>query len=95
MYGIVIPYKTYIETPTNLTLSEVLNEGEDIQGIFTGREGDFVIIGKVLKIVDDKNIQPIIIPELKLHEELLIKTIIKEKYGFSGEFNYYFIMKIK
>lgn len=93
MYGILISYKKYLETSTNLTINDVLNESEDIQGIFTGRQGDFIIIGKVLKIIEEKNLEPIIIIKLALHQELTIKNIVKNNYGFDGEFNYYFIKK--
>jgi len=92
MYGILVSYDTYLDTRTNDTIADVLNDdNDDIQGIFTGREGDFMIVGKVLKIVDNNNKEPLIIPELETVDELIIRNTVTERYGFKGEFHYYFI----
>lgn len=89
MYGILIPFKQYLELDTGNTVEEVLKGDDGIQGIFTGRNGDFMIIGKVLPIEDDGN--PQVVPELDENDMIFIKTTVNKKYDLHGEFHYYFI----
>ena len=92
MYGIVVMYEEYLETKTSNTIEELLKNTEDVQGIFTGRYEDFVIVGKILKYVDGSK-NPHIVPELSLHERMIIEKQINEKFGITGESHYYFIKK--
>jgi len=92
MYGILVSYDTYREATTKYTIADVLTQDEDdIRGVFTGRDGDFMIVGKILRTLDTENKEPLIIPELDAVDELIIKNIVTERYGFKGEFHYYFI----
>lgn len=95
MYGILMSYTDYLNANTFNSIDEALKEDEDIQGIFTGRSGDFIIVGKVLKTIDVNNTEPLIVPELAKIDEIAIANIIEEKYGFVGTFHYYFIKKYK
>ncbi len=92
MYGILISFNSYLDTKTNQTLDDVLKGDDYIQGIFTGRNGDFMIIGQILEIVED-NDEPLIVPQLMSAEESLTRVTIEERYGIYGEFHYYFIKK--
>lgn len=102
MYGIIISYKEYEEKVVNpmkySNMRIFLDEDEDIHGIFTGRDGNFIIIGKVLESMaddcDDGN-DPLIVPELEAVDMLIIENMIKDRYGFTGDFHYYFITKYK
>lgn len=89
MYGILVPFKQYLELDTGNTVEDVLKVNDGIQGIFTGRNNDFMIVGKVLPVKDDGN--PQVVPELDEFEIIHIKTIVNQKYGLYGEFHYYFI----
>jgi len=93
IYGIIISYTTFLDTNTHETLEEILSEESDIQGIFTGRNGDFLIIGKVLETDETKDNEPLIVPELAEIDILMTKFLIKKRYGFEGEFHYYFVKK--
>ena len=91
MYGILVLYDTYLETRTMNTVDDVLNGDDDIQGIFTARNGDFMIIGKRMNISNAKS--PIRVPELTELEVFEIENTMKKKFGLEGEFYYYFIKK--
>jgi hypothetical protein len=92
MYGILVSYDTYLEAQAMYTLVDTMNQdGDDIRGVFTGRNSDFMIVGKILRIVDAENKEPLIVPELELIDEMIIKNLVTERYGFKGEFHYYFI----
>jgi len=93
MYGILVPYSKYLEINTINTIEDVLEGSNDIQGIFTGRDSDFMIIGKVIETVE--NDKPHIIPELNDFEMNKIKNLVNEKYELNGEFHYYFVTKVK
>ena len=93
MYGILVPYSKYLEINTINTIEDVLEGSNDIQGIFTGRDSDFMIIGKVIETVE--NDKPHIIPELNDFEMNKIKNLVNEKYELNSEFHYYFVTKVK
>ena len=93
IYGILLSYNTYLETKTGETIDDVLKNTNDVEGIFTGRDGDFVIIGRILETVDGESSEPIIIPQLLAEEESLTRVTIEEKFGITGEFHYYFVIK--
>lgn len=93
MYGILVSYNVYLETETNNTVDDILKEDNGIQGIFTGRNGDFMIVGKVLKTIGVNDKEPLIVPELSALDELVVKNLVNKKYNFIGEFHYYFIRK--
>jgi len=92
MYGIVVSYDEYLETKITNTIEELLKNSDDIQGIFTGRYKDFVILGKILEYVDNsKNLY--VVPKLNSAEEFMIRKEIRKKFGIEGECHYYFIRK--
>lgn len=93
MYGTLMSHDAYLDIKTNDTIEDVLDGNDDIEGIFTGRNGDFVIFGRVLETVDVKNDKPYVIPQLLPEEESLTRTVIEEKFNVTGEYHYYFIIK--
>lgn len=101
MYGIIISYNEYEERVVNpmkySNMKIFIDDDEEIRGIFTGRDGKFIIIGKVLDsmVDDDDSREPLIVPELESIDRLIIERSIKERYGFTGDFHYYFIAKYK
>lgn len=92
MYGILVSYNTYLEINVNKTVEDVLKGDDGIQGIFTGRNGDFMIIGKVLGTVGDHN-EPYVVPEIDINEQGEIEGSVYAQFGLEGEFHYYFIKK--
>ena len=92
MYGILMSYKTYLDLETGHTIEDVLKGDDGIQGIFTGRNGDFIIIGKVLGTVEDNN-EPHKIPEIDVNEQGEIEGDVYAQFGLEGEYHYYFIKK--
>ena len=93
MYGILVSYNTYLELNVNKTVEDVLKGDDGIQGIFTGRDGDFMIIGKVLGTVDEKNKEPYEVPEIDICEQGGIEGSVYAQFGLEGEFHHYFIRK--
>lgn len=90
MYGIVVPYRKYKER------IEEFNPDDDVQGIFSGRDGKFIILGKVLSCTDEEypligDELPYEVPVLDKIDEIIIQSLVKDKYGVEGIFHYYFI----
>lgn len=92
MYGILVSYDTYLEINTNQTVEDVLKGDDGIQGIFTGRNGDFMIIGKVLGMVEESKAL-YVVPEIDVNEQGEIEASVYSQFGLEGEFHYYFIRK--
>ena len=92
MYGTLMSHEAYLDLETGYSIEDVLKGDDGIQGIFTGRNGDFMIIGTVLETVEN-NKEPHVVPELETAEESLIRVTIEEKYSIKGEYHYYFIRK--
>ena len=93
MYGIVISHDKYLETDTGNTIEEVLINTQEVQGVFAGRDSDFVIVGSVLKEVDADTPEPHEVPVLTRWEEIVIESRIKKKFGISGYCHYYFVTR--
>ena len=94
MYGVLVSYDTYLNTKTSKTVDDLLKGNDDIHGIFTGRDGNFVLIGKVLKTLEDIN-EPHIVPEISEFEMQDIQKLVNEKYVFNGDFHYFFIKETR
>ena len=92
MYGILVSYKSYLDLETTPTIEDVLKGDDGIQGIFTGHNGEFMIIGKVLGTVEDNN-EPHVVPEIDVNEQGEIEGSVYAQFGLEGEFQYYFIKK--
>ena len=94
MYGIVVSYETYINTNSGKnTIEEMMINTNDVQGIFTGRGADFVIVGTVLKEVDPETQDPHEVPVMTRTGESMVANQIEEKFGISGEAHYYYITR--
>jgi len=86
IYGIVVPYMK--------ELIEMYGQQNDIFGIFYGRDGKFIILGKILVESDSFGTdKPFIIPNLNKIDELIVQQQVFEKFGVEGKFNYYFVAK--
>jgi hypothetical protein len=94
MYGILISYHTYLEIDTKhtQTIDDILRGDDGIQGIFTGRDGDFIIIGKILGTVDEYT-ETYVVPEIDVNEQGEIEGSVFAQFGLEGDFHYYFIKK--
>ena len=93
MYGIVVSYETYLDSKTGNTIEEVIINTKEVQGIFAGRDSDFVIVGKVLKEVTPETAEPHEVPVLTSTGENMIEYSIKEKFGITGDAHYYFVTR--
>jgi len=92
MYGTIVSYKAYLDLKTMCVIEDVFNPDNNIQGIFTGRDAEFIIIGSVLDTVTDDG-EAQIIPELNDAEMCIVRGLVKQKYGITGDFYYYFVKK--
>jgi len=93
MYGIVVSYDDYLEAKTGNTIEEVLANTNDVQGIFAGRDSDFIIVGSILKNINEETAEPHEVPVMTRTGEDIIRDRIKDKFDISGESHYYFITK--
>jgi len=93
MYGIVVSYETYLDSKTGNTIEEVIINTEHVQGIFAGRDSDFVIVGKVLKEVTPETAEPHEVPVMTRTGEAMVINDVKERFGISGEGHYYFVTR--
>ena len=92
MYGTIVSYKAYLDLRTMCVVDDIFEPNNDIQGIFTGRDAEFIIVGKVLE-TKENNGDAHVVPELNDAEINIVRGLIKMKYGIQGEFHYYFVNK--
>lgn len=88
IYGIVVPYKKIKDK-----IKEYEHTG-DAFGVFFGKDGKFIILGKVLD--EDQyfgNDKPFIISTLEEIDEFIIRNQVKDNFGITGKFHYYFVVK--
>lgn len=115
MYGISVPFewhyeweaengKDFYDTFEKFMQDSAFNldvtHSDGIFCLFDGRDGRFIIIGKVLKKSDDDepfigSEEPIKIDEISNTEKLIIQSKVLEYFGLKGEFNYYFVTKYR
>jgi len=99
MYGTVVQYNWYKEWEASTgrsfyaTFSNYMNDEIDTDNmmcLFDGRDGKFIIIGKVL--AGKKSTEnPIIVPELDEIDKFSIQSEVRAKFDLEGEFHYYFV----
>lgn len=93
MYGIVVSYETYLNSKTGNIIEEHIINTEDVQGIFTRRDSEFVIVGRVLNEITPETEEPHEIPVMGKQDEQLIIADVKQRFGITGETHYYFITR--
>jgi hypothetical protein len=105
MYGISVPYnwhkeweietgKDFHDTFEDFTTEDINNN--EIFCLFDGRDGKYIIIGKVLEKTDERQTflgddKPIVIPKMTMWDKDCVKRKVKKYFGLTGEFNFYFI----
>jgi hypothetical protein len=91
MYGLRVPYNRYFEWEVGTGRKMPVGIYGDIFCSFNGRDGAWVIVGKKIRVGSYES--PILIPELTETEENEISASVKDKFGFEGNFHYYFIIE--
>jgi len=95
MYGVSIPYERYtqlLDNP-NEDLEDYDGDEENTYTFFYSRDGKYVIIGRVLEILNDE--LPYELPELMEIDKIMIMRSIYERFGIDDEFHYFFIKHSK
>ena len=93
IYGIVVPIASQEKWD--------LGGSEDISILFNTRDGEVVIIGRILKYhqIDTSTSysEPLSIDDLKLNsaDELIIQNSVGRKFGVAGEFHYYLVSQVR
>jgi hypothetical protein len=69
---------------------------DDISCLFNTRNGECVIIGKILDQSGNGQLglnEPLSIDDLRMHEadELIIRKSVEKQFEITGEFHYYFV----
>ncbi len=115
MYGIHMPYdwhkewegktgkdfhNTFEEFMKDNAFNTNISHKDGIFCLFDGRDGRFIIIGRVLAKTTDEDPfiasdEPYKVPQLLPIEEDGIKARVKKYFGLEGEFNYYFITRYR
>lgn len=91
MYGILIPYDKYKEWENGTGRKFPVGTYGDIFCLFNGRDGKYVIVGKKIRASNSES--PILVPELTAFEEYEIRLSVLDKFGFEGDFHYYFVIE--
>lgn len=91
MYGLRVPYKRYFEWEVGTGRKMPVGIYGDVFCYFNGRDGKQVIIGKKIRASNHES--PILVPELTEFEEHEIRLSVLDKFGFEGEFHYYFVIE--
>lgn len=112
MYGICLPFEWHIEWEKAEnkdfyeTYEAFMNDdifidnssnNKKIYCLFDGRDGRFIIIGRILNRSDDDEVlgdnKPIVVPNLNDFEKHYIENLVNKHFGVVGEFHYYFVTK--
>lgn len=91
MYGLRVSQNRYFEWEVTRGRKMPVGIYGDVFCYFNSREGKQVIIGKKIRV--NCNESPILVPELTEIEEVFVRESIKDKFGFDGDFQYYFIIE--
>lgn len=111
MYGICLPYNwhkewenktgkkfydTFEEFMQDNAFERKVNHKDGIFCLFDGRDGRYIIIGRVLEKSDDDfrylgSNKPITIPILTDIEKEYIQNSVKKYFNLDKEFNFYFV----
>lgn len=111
MYGILMPYewhkkweketgKDFYNTFENFMHTNAyttkVEHRDGIFCLFDGRDGSYIIIGKVLEKTDDDDPflglgKPIRVPDLGDVEKTYIENSVFKHFGLGGEFHFYFV----
>jgi len=115
MYGTLVPFSWHREWETKTgkdfyatfekyiedkAYDELTRHKDGIFCLFNGRDGKFIIIGRLLKKSCDENPflgdnEPLKIPTLEEHEKIIIEDAVYRHFDLQGEFNYYFVTRYK
>jgi len=90
MYGLLVPYDKYKKWETDMHKNFPVGIYGDIFCFFESRERKYMMVGKKIKTASNDN--PILVPELTETEENEIKYSILNKFGFEGDYHYYFVI---
>ena len=110
MYGILVPYKwrnewqektgksfyeTFEEFMDDSAFDSKIKHKEGIFCLSDGRDGRFIIIGRVLEKSSNGEYlgsdEPLTIPELTDIEKEYIEGSVKKHFNLEGKFNFYFV----
>lgn len=111
MYGITVPYEwhkqweektgkdfheTFEEFMDDNSFTTQVNHKEGIFCLFDGRDGRYIIIGRVLEKTSDHDPflasgKPLQVPELDELERMMIETNVERYFDLTGDFHYYFV----
>ena len=108
MYGILVPYNWYRKWEQgtgrsfHAVFADFMNDDvdtDDISCLFDGRDGRFIIIGKVLeRSADDEYLgsdQPIRVPEFDEIDKIGIRESVKKNFDLEGQFHFYFVTQYR
>jgi hypothetical protein len=88
IYGILIPYRNIKDN------FEEYRHQEDVHGVFWGKDGKFIILGKVLD--EDRcfgNKKPFVVAKMDKIDELIIQNQVRDNFNIEGKFEYFFVTK--
>ena len=64
-----------------------------MQGIFAGRDSDFVIVGNVLREINSETEEPHEVPVMSRTGEAMVLDRVRAKFGITGDGHYHFVTR--
>jgi hypothetical protein len=90
MYGVMITYEWFLSQ--NVTLKMLEDSEDDITGVLHGRDGKYLIIGRIIK---EGNGNVMSINKLSRNERLEIEQPVRDNFNFLYTFNHYYVIENK
>ena len=111
MYGKLVPYnwhkeweketgknfhKTFDKFMEDNAYDTITKHKDGIFCLFDGRDGRYIIIGRVLQKTDDDqpflgSDEPLQVPKMEEHEKIIIEDSVFRHFGLEDDFHHYFV----
>lgn len=91
MYGILIPYDSYKKWEAGTGRTFPVGTYGDIFCLLNSRDEKYLIIGKKIRLNSYNS--PIRVPELMELEQFEVENSVEQKFGFVGDFYYYYVIE--
>lgn len=111
MYGILKPYSwrkewekktgkdfynTFEDFMEDNAYDNIIRHTDGIFCLFDGRDGRYIIIGRVLAKTSDDfpflgSDEPLMVPDMEDDEKMIIEDSVFTYFGLEGDFHFYFV----
>jgi len=93
-------YDTFEEFMKDNAYDTIVKHKDGIFCLFDGRDGRYIIIGKVLRKSEDDypflgSGEPVVVPEIEMADQAEIEDSVYRHFGVEGDFHYYFVTRYR